>query len=155
MSPIKFPGLAFSIPIIKHSYVVFNNNSEIIITDTKKENGKILHFSKKPNFDISSNVTAVVDAMNRNESSSNHTSTHLLHQALRDILGKHVEQKGSSVSSDGLRFDFSHFKKIDNDQLKEIENYVNNRIDDSIELEENNNENYNDAINKGAIGLFG
>ena len=135
--------------------LVFNNNSEIIITDTKKENGKILHFSKKPNFDISSNVTAVVDAMNRNESSSNHTSTHLLHQALRDILGKHVEQKGSSVSSDGLRFDFSHFKKIDNDQLKEIENYVNNRIDDSIELEENNNENYNDAINKGAIGLFG
>ena len=135
--------------------LVFENNSEIIINNTRKENGKILHFSKKPDFDISCNVTAVVDSINRNECSSNHTSTHLLHQALRNILGNHVEQKGSSVSSDGLRFDFSHFKKIDNNKIKEIENYVNNRIDDSIELEENKNENYNKAIDKGAIGLFG
>ena len=135
--------------------LVFENNNELLITDTKKENGKILHFSKKPDFDISCNVKASVDLFVRNECSSNHSSTHLLHQALRNVLGNHVEQKGSSVTPEGLRFDFSHFKKIDDDQIKEIETYVNNRIDDSIELEENRNENYNTAIENGAIGLFG
>ena len=135
--------------------LVFENNNELLIIDTKKENGKILHFSKKPDFDISCNVKASVDSFKRNECSSNHSSTHLLHQALRNVLGNHVEQKGSSVTPEGLRFDFSHFKKIDDDQIKEIETYVNNRIDDSIELEENRNENYNTAIDNGAIGLFG
>ena len=135
--------------------LVFENNNELLIIDTKKENGKILHFSKKPDFDISCNVKASVDSFVRNECSSNHSSTHLLHQALRNVLGNHVEQKGSSVTPEGLRFDFSHFKKIDDDQIKEIETYVNNRIDDSIELEENRNENYNTAIDNGAIGLFG
>ena len=135
--------------------LVFENNNELLIIDTKKENGKILHFSKKPDFDISCNVKASIDSFVRNECSSNHSSTHLLHQALRNVLGNHVEQKGSSVTPEGLRFDFSHFKKIDDDQIKEIETYVNNRIDDSIELEENRNENYNNAIDNGAIGLFG
>ena len=135
--------------------LVFNNNYEIIITDTKKENGKILHFSKKPNFDISSNVTAVVDAMNRNESSSNHTSTHLLHQALRDILGKHVEQKGSSVSSDGLRFDFSHFSKMSQDEITQVENFVNSKIEDRLKLEENQSIPIKDALSQGALALFG
>tara|TARA_B100000678_G_scaffold204212_1_gene172005 strand:- start:925 stop:2133 length:1209 start_codon:yes stop_codon:yes gene_type:complete len=135
--------------------LIFENNLEIPIYDTKKENGKIIHFTTRPSFDITESVTATVDSKLRNESSSNHTATHLLHQALRNVLGNHVEQKGSSVSPDALRFDFSHYKKIDNDQIKEIQNFVNDKIDDSIELIENRNEDYNSAINKGAIGLFG
>ena len=135
--------------------LIFENNIEIPIYDTKKENGKIIHFTTRPSFNITETVTASVNPKLRNESSSNHTSTHLLHQALRNVLGNHVEQKGSSVSPDALRFDFSHYKKIDNDQIKEIENFVNDKIDDSIELIENRNEDYNSAINKGAIGLFG
>ena len=135
--------------------LIFQDNFELVIFDTKKENGKIIHFSKKPDTDISCNVIAVVDSVNRNDCSSNHTSTHLLHQALRDVLGHHVEQKGSSVSSSGLRFDFSHFKKIDSTQIKEIESFVNNKIDESLDLDENRNEDYKNAVELGAIGLFG
>ena len=135
--------------------IIFNKNKEIFIYNTIKENGKIIHFSKKPSFDITTDVEVEVDKIHRNECSANHSATHLLHEALRNILGKHVEQKGSSVSANGLRFDFSHFKKIDIDQIKEIENYVNNKIDLSIDLIENRNEDYKNALNNGAIGLFG
>ena len=135
--------------------LVFQDNSELLIYDTKKENGKIIHFSKKSDINISCNVNAVVDSVNRNYCSSNHTSTHILHQALRDVLGYHVEQKGSSVSSVGLRFDFSHFKKIDSNQIKEIERFVNSKIDDSLGIDENRNEDYKNALAQGAIGLFG
>ena len=135
--------------------IVFDDNSEIIIYDTKKENGQIIHFSKKHNFKISENINAFVDSTQRSECSSNHSSTHLLHQALRNILGTHVEQKGSSVSSDYLRFDFSHYKKIDDSQIKQIQQFVNNKIDESIELVETRDEDYKEAIKNGAIGLFG
>ncbi len=135
--------------------IIFENNSEILVHNTKKENGKIIHFCNKSDLEISDNVIAIVDSKNRNECSSNHTSTHLLHQALRHVLGNHVEQKGSSVSSNNLRFDFSHFKKINDNQIKEIEKFVNDRIDDSINLIENRNEDYKTAIDNGAIGLFG
>mgnify|MGYP001502069361 CR=1 FL=1 len=135
--------------------IIFENKSEILVHNTKKENGKIIHFCNKSDLEISDNVIAIVDSKNRNECSSNHTSTHLLHQALRHVLGNHVEQKGSSVSSNNLRFDFSHFKKINDNQIKEIEKFVNDRIDDSINLIENRNEDYKTAIDNGAIGLFG
>ena len=91
----------------------------------------------------------------RNNSKANHSATHLLHHALREVLGTHVEQKGSSVSSVGLRFDFSHFKKIDSNQINEIERFVNSKIDDSLDIDENRNEDYKNALAQGAIGLFG
>ena len=81
-------------------------------------------------------------------------ATHLLHQALREILGNHVEQKGSMVSDKYLRFDFSHFKKIEETELNEIEEFVNNKIDESIDLIENRSENYEDAVKKGVVALF-
>ena len=88
-------------------------------------------------------------------SSSNHTATHLLHQALRNILGLHVEQKGSLVNSDYLRFDFSYNKKLESNQILEVENFVNDRINESLELEENREENYDNAIKNGVVALFG
>ena len=135
--------------------LIFENKFEIIVYDTKKENGKIIHYTDLSDIDFKKNVTAVVNSLNRNDSSSNHTSTHLLHQALRNVLGDHVEQKGSSVTSENLRFDFSHFKKIEEQQLKEIQNFVNDKIDDSIDLIEKRDEDYDTAISNGAIGLFG
>lgn len=87
-------------------------------------------------------------------SSSNHTATHLLHQALRNILGLHVEQKGSLVNSDYLRFDFSYNKKLESNQILEVENFVNDRINESLELEENREENYDNAIKNGVVALL-
>jgi len=95
-----------------------------------------------------------IDKDQRFETSCNHTSTHLLHQALRSILGDHVQQKGSRVSSDHLRFDFSHFSKVNMDQLTEIENFVNARIEGKLDLEENRNVPIDKAISDGAIALF-
>ena len=91
----------------------------------------------------------------RKQISLNHSATHLLHQALREVLGEHVEQRGSMVSDTGLRFDFSHFKKIDKDEIFKIENFVNEIIDQSINLEENRTEKYTNALKNGVIALFG
>ncbi|MBQ0739207.1 alanine--tRNA ligase, partial [Aquimarina celericrescens] len=91
----------------------------------------------------------------RARSASNHSATHLLHQALRSILGTHVEQKGSMVHSGYLRFDFSHFSKVSAEELKQVENFVNARIRENLPLEENRKIAYNEAIEQGAIALFG
>jgi alanyl-tRNA synthetase len=98
---------------------------------------------------------AVVDKKQRDKTAANHTATHLLHQALRTILGTHIAQKGSMVHSGNLRFDFSHFSKVNVDQLKEVEDFVNARIRDGIALEEKRNIPYQQAIDEGAIALFG
>ena len=97
----------------------------------------------------------LVNKIKRRNSSSNHTATHLLHQALRKVLGNHVEQRGSLVNDKYLRFDFSHFKKIETSDLLLIQNFVNDRINESIKLEENREENYKTAINNGVVALFG
>ena len=98
---------------------------------------------------------AVVDKKNRFKIQCNHTATHLLHQALKQVLGNHVEQKGSRVSSESLRFDLSHFSKLSQDEILKVENFVNSRIENSLKLEESRNVPLKEALEKGAIGLFG
>src|SRR5690606_24575650 len=98
---------------------------------------------------------AVVDEKQRSRSASNHTATHLLNQALRTVLGTHVEQKGSMVHSGNLRFDFSHFSKVTDDELKQIEDFVNARIREQLPLIEKRGIPYQQAIDEGAIALFG
>ncbi len=136
-------------------YLEVPNGDVVYIIDTKKENNLIIHFTKNLPKHINETLTAVVDAKQRSRSASNHTATHLMHQALRAILGTHVEQKGSMVHSGSLRFDFSHFAKVTSEELKEVENFVNARIRESLPLEEQRNISYNQAIKEGAIALFG
>ncbi|MBS9773762.1 MAG: alanine--tRNA ligase [Tenacibaculum sp.] len=131
------------------------NGDVIHITDTKKENNVIIHFAKNLPKNLNETFKAVVNEEFRQLSASNHSATHLLHQALRTILGTHVEQKGSLVNTKHLRFDFSHFSKVEQDKLKEIEDFVNARIRENIKLEEKRNIPMQQAINEGAIALFG
>ena len=136
-------------------YLESQNGVKIRVFNTKKENDEIIHFIDAKDFINKSEINALVDIQMRKKCSSNHTATHLLHQALREILGSHVEQKGSMVSDKYLRFDFSHFKKIEQNILNEIEEFVNNKIDESIELIENRNQKYDEAIKDGVVALFG
>ncbi len=136
-------------------YLETQNGVKIRVFNTKKENDEIIHFIEAKDFIDNAEINVVVDIQMRKKCSSNHTATHLLHQALREILGSHVEQKGSMVSDKYLRFDFSHFKKIEQNILNEIEEFVNNKIDESIELIENRNHKYDEAIKDGVVALFG
>ncbi|WP_405329847.1 alanine--tRNA ligase [Leeuwenhoekiella sp. LLG6367-2.1] len=136
-------------------YLESANGDVVYITDTKKENNLIIHITKNLPEDVANTFTAVVDQKQRNRSAANHTATHLLHQALRSILGTHVEQKGSMVHSGYLRFDFSHFAKVTADELKQIELFVNARIQEQLVLEEQRAIPYDQAIAEGAIALFG
>ncbi|MBK5213517.1 MAG: alanine--tRNA ligase [Flavobacteriaceae bacterium] len=125
------------------------------IVDTKKENNLIIHFTKTLPRNPESSFIAVVDEKQRNRTAANHTATHLLHQGLRNILGTHVAQKGSMVHSRNLRFDFSHFAKVSDEELKQVEDFVNARIREGIALEERRNIPYQQAIDEGTIALFG
>ncbi|GAL73196.1 alanyl-tRNA synthetase [Jejuia pallidilutea] len=127
----------------------------VYILDTKKENNVIIHFAKNLPKHINEPFKAVVSDEHRNLSASNHTATHLLHQALRTILGDHVEQKGSLVKPNALRFDFSHFAKVSPEQLQEIEDFVNARIEGKLPLQENRNVPMEQALEEGAMALFG
>ena len=130
-------------------------DEKISIIDTKKESNQIIHFAKKLPQDISAEFTAVVDASARAKTAANHTATHLLHQALRQILGTHVEQKGSMVQPNYMRFDFSHFSKPSSEEIEQVEEFVNDRIKESLELEEQRNIAHQEALDQGAIALFG
>lgn len=130
-------------------------NETIEIIDTKKENNLILHLAKKLPQNVEAAFTAKVDTKLRDDSASNHSATHLLHQALRYILGTHVEQKGSLVSPNYLRFDFSHFSKVTDEQLKEVEDFVNARIQEHLPLIERRNIPFAQAVEEGAMALFG
>tara|TARA_B100001142_G_scaffold229798_1_gene227939 strand:- start:883 stop:3414 length:2532 start_codon:yes stop_codon:yes gene_type:complete len=134
--------------------VIESSSESIPIVDTKKENKVIIHFSDELPTDISSIFSAKVNQDNRKASSRNHTATHLLHESLRSILGDHVEQKGSLVSPDYLRFDFTHFSKIEESDLKHIEAGVNAKILANIALNEHNNLPLKKAKDLGAIMLF-
>ncbi len=136
-------------------YLEVPNGDVVYIIDTKKENNLIIHFAKNLPKHIHETLTAVVDEKQRSRSASNHTATHLMHQALRTILGTHVEQKGSMVHSGNLRFDFSHFAKVSAEELKQVEDFVNARIREQLPLEEQRNISYDKAIAEGAIALFG
>lgn len=127
----------------------------VYIIDTKKENNEIIHFAKNLPKHLGESFKAVVDKKQRSRTEANHTATHLLHQALREVLGKHVEQKGSSVHSKYLRFDFSHFSKMTAEELREVENFVNARIDGHLQLQEQRNVPMKVAIDDGAMALFG
>ncbi|MEZ4802061.1 MAG: alanine--tRNA ligase [Gelidibacter sp.] len=127
----------------------------VYILDTKKENNVIIHFAKNIPNHIHETFKAVVDSKQRYRTECNHTATHLLHQALREILGTHVEQKGSAVHSKYLRFDFSHFSKLTAEELQDVENFVNARIEGKLALEEQRNIPMQKAIDEGAMALFG
>ncbi|MFY0713578.1 alanine--tRNA ligase [Seonamhaeicola sp. NFXS20] len=131
------------------------NGDVVYIIDTKKENNVIIHFAKNLPKNVEASFKAVVDAKQRYRTECNHTATHLLHQALREVLGTHVEQKGSAVHSKYLRFDFSHFSKLTVEELRDVENFVNARIDGKLPLEEKRNIPMEEAIAEGAMALFG
>jgi alanyl-tRNA synthetase len=136
-------------------YLESSDGSTYYVVDTKKENGVTVHILDNLPKEIGGPFKAVVDARQRARTAANHTATHLLHQALRKVLGEHVEQKGSMVRNASLRFDFSHFSKVTDDELDQVENFVNDRIREQLPLVENRNSTYDAAVESGAIGLFG
>ncbi|WP_298895670.1 alanine--tRNA ligase [uncultured Psychroserpens sp.] len=127
----------------------------VYIIDTKRENNVAIHFAKSLPKHINETFKASVDAKQRYRTECNHTATHLLHQALREVLGTHVEQKGSAVHSKYLRFDFSHFSKLTVEELRDVENFVNRRIEGKLPLQEQRNIPMQQAIDDGAMALFG
>lgn len=136
-------------------YLESQNGDIIYIIDTKKENNQTIHLAKSLPENITGTFNAVVDSLQRAKTSSNHSATHLLHQGLRKILGTHIEQKGSMVRNSSLRFDFSHFSKVSDEELAEVENFVNARIRESLPLIEKRAIPKDQALEEGAIALFG
>ena len=137
------------------SGVLVSENEEIQVIDTKKENGVAIHIVNKIPTQPEAEFMACVDVERRRAIESNHTCTHLLDQALREVLGEHVEQKGSLVTAEYLRFDFSHFEKVTPEQLREVEHIVNARIRENLPLEEFRDTPIEEAKQLGAIALFG
>ncbi|HUH34984.1 MAG TPA: alanine--tRNA ligase [Moheibacter sp.] len=132
-----------------------NQFEKVAIVNTKKENNLIVHFTKELPKYIELPYRAVVDKERRNHIMRNHSATHLLHEALREVLGVHVEQKGSYVGPDYLRFDFSHFNKLSEEELMEVNKKVNQKIQARIPLEENRAVSFKKAVSEGAMALFG
>ena len=135
--------------------VLVNETETIDIIDTKRENNQSVHIVKKLPENIEAEFMACVDTDKRDGSAANHTATHLLDYALKQILGDHVEQKGSFVSDDTLRFDFSHFQKVTDEELREVERMVNDMIRQNIALDEHRDIPMEEAKQLGAIALFG
>ncbi|MCQ2218131.1 MAG: alanine--tRNA ligase [Paludibacteraceae bacterium] len=125
------------------------------VIDTKKENNLTVHLMKKMPADLSSSFRAVIDLKKRQQTACNHTATHILDYALRQVLGTHVEQKGSLVSADSLRFDFSHFQKVTDEELRQAEKLANEMVRQNIQLEEFRDLPIDKAREMGAIALFG
>jgi alanyl-tRNA synthetase len=130
-------------------------NEIITILDTKKENNLILHFTKQLPENTETSFKAKVTTNLRIATSKNHSATHLMHLALRDLLGTHVEQKGSLVNPNYLRFDFSHFSKVSDEEIREVEAMVNRQIEEQLQLIEHRNIPIKEALEKGAMALFG
>ncbi len=131
------------------------DGQEIQVYDTKKENNEIIHFVSEMVNSPHSEVSASVNAARRTDIKKNHSATHLLHHALRSVLGQHLEQKGSLVSPDKLRFDFSHFERISDEQIKQVETIVQELIQEQIELQEWRKMPIEEAKQMGAMALFG
>ena len=130
-------------------------NDTVVITDTRKENNLVVHFTDALPEKVEGTFTARVESERRSNITANHSATHLLHEALREVLGTHVEQKGSLVSPDYLRFDFSHFAKMTDEEAARVETLVNERIRKNFPLEENRSMSIEDARKTGAMMLFG
>ena len=137
------------------SGVLVSENEEIKVLDTKKENGVAIHIVDKLPSQPEAEFMACVDVERRRAIEANHTCTHLLDEALRQVLGAHVEQKGALVTADSLRFDFSHFEKVTAEQLREVEHIVNAKIRQDIPLKEYRDYPIEEAKKLGAIALFG
>ncbi len=137
------------------SGVLVSEHDSIDIIDTKRENGLPVHIAKQLPKDPSAEFMACVDTDLRHACEANHTCTHLLDQALRQVLGTHVEQKGSLVTPKYLRFDFSHFQKVTDEQLREVERLVNAKIREDIPLQDHRDVPLEEAKKMGAIALFG
>ena len=135
--------------------VLENDKEKIKITDTRRENDLIIHMANELPDDPAATFTARVNESDRTRTASNHTATHLAHYALRKVLGDHVEQKGSMVSPEMFRFDFSHFQKVTDEEIREVEKIVNKLIRENISLDERRTVPMEEAQKMGAISLFG
>ena len=135
--------------------VIYDGNEKIKVLDTFKENDLVIHLAEKLPSSLDDKIKIEIDKNRREFISKNHSATHLLHSALRDTLGNHISQKGSLVNDKILRFDFSHFSKIDVDSLEKISDIVNDKIFENIKVKIENNVNIEDAKKKGATALFG
>ncbi len=135
-------------------HLVFQNE-RIVVLDTIKQNDLIIHVVEKLPSDITTTVSALVDEKKRKATSSNHSATHLMHSALHRILGNHALQKGQDVDDQRLRFDFSHFQKVTDEEIRLIETMVNQKIRENIQLDENRQVPIDEAKNMGATMLFG
>ncbi len=135
--------------------VLVNENETVDIIDTKRENNQSIHIVRQLPKDPTAEFMACVDTDKRNASAANHTATHLLDYALKQVLGDHVEQKGSYVSPTTLRFDFSHFEKVSQEQLRDVERMVNDMIRQDIHIDEHRDMPFDEAKKLGAIALFG
>jgi len=135
--------------------VIKNDNDQIVITDTQKENNLFIHFADKLPKDPAAGFQAVVDREKRKATNANHSATHLMHSALRLVLGKHVAQKGSLVNEAHTRFDFSHFAKVTDEEIRRIEEMVNIKVRENILLDEQRNVPVQQALDSGATALFG
>ena len=135
--------------------VICNEAETIEIIDTKRENNQSVHIVKQLPKDPTAQFMACVDTDKRDASAANHTATHLLDYALKQVLGDHVEQKGSYVSPDTLRFDFSHFQKVTDEEIRQVERMVNEMIREDIPLDEHRDVPFDEAKKLGAIALFG
>ena len=132
-----------------------SSDETVVVSDTKRENNQSIHILKRMPQDPTEEFTACVDVPLREASARNHTATHLLDYALKQVLGDHVEQKGSYVSADTLRFDFSHFQKVTDEELRRVEQLVNSLIRQDIQLDEHRNMPMEEAKKLGAVALFG
>ena len=134
---------------------LINGDDKIEIYDTKRENGQAVHLSKRLPADVTAELEAVIDAKARRATECNHSATHLLHAALREVLGTHVEQKGSYVSPKLLRFDFSHFQKLTPEEIRKVEHIANANVRKAIPLDERRSVPISEARELGAMALFG
>lgn len=134
---------------------LYTHEGVVEIIDTKKENNLIVHFATSLPHNVNESFIAKVNTDLRTSTSKNHSATHLMHLALRNILGTHVEQKGSLVNPNYLRFDFSHFSKVSDDELRQVEASVNAQIEAQLQLQEYRSIPIQEALNKGAMALFG
>lgn len=132
-----------------------SETEQIDIVDTKRENNLPVHFVAKLPEDLTATFTAKINEKKRIQTEANHSATHLLHEALREVLGTHVEQKGSFVSPTSLRFDFSHFQKVSEEEIRKVERLVNKKIRTNLRLEEQRNVPIKEAQAMGAMALFG
>lgn len=151
----KTPFYAESGGQVGDTGVIEANGEKVFVVDTKKENELIVHLTEKLPAKLEGDWLVKVNAPKRNLSMNNHSATHLLHAALRQVLGKHVEQKGSLVNDKILRFDFSHFAAMTDEELKRVEEIVNRKVRENVELNEQRNVPIEKAKSLGAMALFG